>query len=491
MKGESTSQAEALKRLNTFGFAVAFGWGGAAVPWLWWMGRLIISREPTLEAGRSNLSQLNGFWLGYAAMWLMLTLLFVGLVSWERRKDRSQTSTPRSFLRITGMILMLAMAARLILVFSHGPSLSDDIWRFIFDGNVLVSGDNPYRLTPQELDPDHARFQGEYALANRLNNPDLATIYLPTSQLVFGGFAWVANATDVASSERVDPDHAATVFRLGFVVVELAAMIMLAGLLYREDRTPWYLALYAWHPLPLAEFAGSGHQDILGIALMLLAILLWRIKPRAESIWVVPLALATCVKPMPAPAGLFLALSEKGRPWRVIRAGTVGAVVCGGLLALFLLREGGEEWSQLVHTAREFYERWEFQGSIFTPLQHLLDDGKLARRICVILLILVWLGLAIRRIEAITATRVLLLAALLLSTTAWPWYLLWAFALFPLRPSPALWVASLTMSWSYVVLGDVVEWTVPWWSIWLTYVPIYGALFIDGLSTLRSRTRDR
>ena len=45
-------------------------------------------------------------------------------------------------------------------------------------------------------------------------------------------------------------------------------MLVLTCVLRTRDWSPWWLALYAWHPLALDGFAASGHQDVIGIALM-------------------------------------------------------------------------------------------------------------------------------------------------------------------------------------------------------------------------------
>ena len=74
---------------------------------------------------------------------------------------------------------------------------------------------------------------------------------------------------------------------------------------------------------------------------------------------------------------------------------------------------------------------------------------------------------------------VYLFAAVLLSSTAHPWYLLWALALLPLRFNSALWVLSLTISWSYTVLIDANTWYLPTWVMVITYAPVYLVLTIE------------
>jgi hypothetical protein len=74
------------------------------------------------------------------------------------------------------------------------------------------------------------------------------------------------------------------------------------------------------------------------------------------------------------------------------------------------------------------------------------------------------------------AIQQFMLAMILLSSTAHPWYLLWALVLMPLHPGAAVWVLSLTLPWGYAVLGDVVAWQAPWWVSLAAYTPVAAAL---------------
>ena len=73
-------------------------------------------------------------------------------------------------------------------------------------------------------------------------------------------------------------------------------------------------------------------------------------------------------------------------------------------------------------------------------------------------------------------------AMVLLSPAAHPWYLLWALALVPMSMSPAVWIASLTISWGYIAwryqLNDdgSVGWGVPWAVMVAAWAPVYAAI---------------
>jgi hypothetical protein len=116
------------------------------------------------------------------------------------------------------------------------------------------------------------------------------------------------------------------------------------------------------------------------------------------------------------------------------------------------------------------------------PAGYNLKQEWLARKFCVAALGCVAVGVYFSRLNAWQATRAILFALVLLTTTAHPWYLLWAFALIPMAMSPGLWIASLTITWGYAVFATIgrPDWpTVPAWVYAIAYGPVYLALVID------------
>ena len=77
------------------------------------------------------------------------------------------------------------------------PSWSEDYVRFLWDGEVVLLGENPYQFTPTQLldsvevaETDHQFFQAAYPL---LNSPDYFSVYPPLNQLIFGISAKIAD----------------------------------------------------------------------------------------------------------------------------------------------------------------------------------------------------------------------------------------------------------------------------------------------------------
>lgn len=188
-----------------------------------------------------------------------------------------RSSDSRSIL-VVGLVF--AALFRLSIIF-FPPNLSDDIYRYIWDGRVQAAGINPYRYIPAEEPLAHLRDEEIYAHINRRET--VHTIYPPIAQAAF------LLVTRV--SESVTCMKAAMV---GFEAVAIWAIIqLLSSFGFARQR----VLIYAWHPLAIWEFAGSGHADALAIAFIALALLARR--KNAETLTGVLIACATCVKLFP------------------------------------------------------------------------------------------------------------------------------------------------------------------------------------------------
>jgi len=457
---------------------------GALVVSLWGMS---IARVPTDAAGSYNLEALQPWWIASAVLWLGLSLLW-----WKLNSLRCFRRQGECRWRVAWLVLIIALLARIAVLIGHDPALSDDIYRYIFDGRNVAAGENPYMVLPAErIDAPAQRWPGERATAAQLNNPGLHTIYLPVSQWVFGA------AGSIAADQWSDPNAAARLFRAVFILFDMAIIAWVVLILRRAGQSPWWAALYAWHPLVITEIAGSGHQDVIGIALMMAglgAYELWLSRRRVWA-WITPLALSALVKPVAVVIAVLMLRGRRVQHWFIggAVAALVGFVVAGPLL----LTHDAEPLEDLRETASTFTAKWAHFGSMYQPALAALDvidpidnatvqwqrkeaHERWARYVCagvvgLTLLIVLW-----RRTHIWTAARIILLVMVLASPTAHPWYLLWALALMPMAGMACggaltLWVLSLTLPWGYAALGDTAEWTTPTWVYAAAYIPVYGA----------------
>jgi alpha-1,6-mannosyltransferase len=182
------------------------------------------------------------------------------------------------------VVLGIAAVAALMRISVVGapPYLSTDVYRYVWDGRVTAAGINPYRYVPADPRLEKLRDPDIFAHINRAGIA--VTIYPPVAEAIFLAVTRV--------SESVTAMKAAMV---GFEVIAFALLVhlLVAGGLPAER-----VVVYAWHPLPLWEFAGSGHIDAALIALVVAA--LWAARRDRGGLAGLFLAGATLTKLYPA-----------------------------------------------------------------------------------------------------------------------------------------------------------------------------------------------
>jgi alpha-1,6-mannosyltransferase len=171
---------------------------------------------------------------------------------WFRRDRMSGLSSRRT------LIFILGLAAIMRALFLFAPPHSTDIYRYVWDGRVQADGINPYRYIPE--DPALAHLRDDDHIYPHINRRNYApTIYPPTAQIVFAAMGHISQTV--------------TAMKAAMLAFEALSIWAILKLLRARSLPPAYIALYAWHPLALWEVAGSGHVDMIGVALLLVALL--------------------------------------------------------------------------------------------------------------------------------------------------------------------------------------------------------------------------
>jgi alpha-1,6-mannosyltransferase len=211
-------------------------------------------------------------------------------------------------------ILVVAALLRGIALFSP-QVLSTDAYRYVWDGRVQAAHLDPYRYIPD--DPALMSLRDTSIYPN-INRADYAhTIYPPTAQLAFFAI------------ERITDGIPA--MKLGMLVFDGISITCLIALLRHRGMPATRVLLYAWHPLPIWEFAGAGHVDAIAIALLLVSFVTFA--RRASTLTGIALAAATLVKYYPVVAAPAL---YRRWDWRM----PVAFVVTVALLYIPYLRAG-------------------------------------------------------------------------------------------------------------------------------------------------------
>jgi len=362
------------------------------------------------------------------------------------------------------LLLLGALAFRLTL-FPYPPSLSTDVHRYRWDGHVQNAGWNPYAVAPTDPRLAPLRDPGWAVMPA----PEIPTMYPPLSELVFRA-TW-----------RVLPGPVG--FKLPFLLADLAVAAMLAGWIRSTGGRNYQIAIYAWNPLVVVEFASSGHNDALAIAGVVATLLIIRRLPAMSTLTLTAGALS---KAFPAVL-LPLALVRAGWPgkWR----GWLAAAGCAALAAVCIwpFRHAGHEFLGML----KYYQLiWRnYNSSIYPVLLWATGSHELAAGIGegVVLGLALWL--AVRRADPTRAAFLLICTVLLFAPNGYSWYFTWIVPLLCFYPSAAWLLLTVLQFLSYKIFINyraVGDWHFDPFFQWLTYAPFYVLL---GWEILRDRRK--
>jgi hypothetical protein len=178
------------------------------------------------------------------------------------------------------IVLVFAAAFRLSILFAP-PYLSDDMYRYVWDGRVQAAGINPYRYIPADKSLEQLRDETIYP---KINRKEFApTIYPPLAQVIFFLVTRISQSVTWMKAALV-----------GFeALTAWALIVLLASFNLPRER----VLIYAWNPILVWEIAGSGHVDSAAIAFIVIALLARR--RRMETATGVALACAVLIKLYP------------------------------------------------------------------------------------------------------------------------------------------------------------------------------------------------
>ncbi len=363
------------------------------------------------------------------------------------------------------IVLAGALLFRLTL-YSLTPSLSTDIQRYRWDGRVQNAGWNPYALAPNDPRLAYLRDPGWAVMPG----PEIPSMYPPLSQLVFRITARFLPGT--------------VPFKLPFILADLLVLVMLAKWLQSYPDANYRLAIYAWNPLVIVEFAASGHNDALAIAAMIAALMMIKRRPGASMLTLTAGSLAKLFPVTLLPLALrFAAWPRKRLGWFALGGSALFTVA-----SIWPYRSA---FAQMPKIFVQYQAIWQnYNPSIYAILLWFSGHGEIAAGIGegVVLGLAVWV--AWRRIEPLLAAFLLVGAILMLQPNTYSWYLTWIVPVLCFFPNPAWLLLTILQFLSYKVLIEYQIngiWHFDPFFQWLTYAPFYAFLLADAVLKRRGR----
>ena len=162
------------------------------------------------------------------------------------------------------VLLLSGILFRLCLIFST-PSLSDDFYRFFWDGRIQQLGFNPFDFTPRQfLNQNSDAFLNQ--LFPYLNSPDYFSVYPQLSQILF-------NIVSVIGKDSLQTNL--IVMKSMIFLTEIGTLYLLNKLANKRKQDPSHLLIYLLNPLVIIELTGNIHLEAFMIFFFLLAVMLF------------------------------------------------------------------------------------------------------------------------------------------------------------------------------------------------------------------------
>ena len=412
-------------------------------------------------------------------VWIYLSLYFTLFVFYAYAAGRVVPHIPPAYVKRALIVILLGGIAFRLIALPSEPSLSTDMYRYVWDGRLTIHGINPFRWAPNAPNLRHLRDPIWEAMEYKVYQ----TIYMPVSQAVFAA-CYALFKTNLIG------------YKLVYTLFDLGICGLLTVILRAMGKSPLQVIWYAWCPLPITEVSIAGHQDVVGVFFLMLTFVLLL---RRRTVWLAGVALV-CAVLTKGFALMLIPLMVRNYGKRFALAAAVSMIYFGMPLFVYLPQflHGMDQYLQTVHVNSSFCG-WANMALAKVTVHHYEIATKLSD--VIILIAATWA--AWRRVDvpgnarpsdalddqsgsrSLTGARldgyadvlrrsfIVLAVILMVVPTLFPWYLIWVLPFMPLvgkRPSWAFIALVCTVGLLYTYYISIRPF---WWTPVIEYVPFY------------------
>ena len=340
-------------------------------------------------------------------------------------------------------LFSLFFATRVVGLFAF-PMLSDDIFRFWWDGYFNLQGFNPFQYKPNELialHPEYLQDASIKSIYSHLNSPEYYSVYPAICQFLFLIAAKISS-TNIALF--------AIVLKVIFTTIDFIIVFYLKKLLDISNKSNHSSLLYILNPLILIEIHGNLHFEILILLGLCLSLyFLFQNSFFKSGIWFGVSIIGKLTSGIFAPL-ILLYLAIKNKKSAVLLC-IATAIIC-----LSFLIYPGKYYSNFLQSIRLYFKQFEFNSFLFRPLYqfnfnanfHELNAhlGQLLSSLFMAVFVFLLISFIRNKIDFFQALWLSLFMYLICSASIHPWYistliLLGTFC-FPIS----------TLAWSFLIV---------------------------------------
>jgi hypothetical protein len=346
-------------------------------------------------------------------------------------------------------LLIIGILFRLVFLMAE-PNLSQDFYRFLWDGELIKNGINPYLYTPDQImEQGHVTFANMKELREGMTdlNARHYSNYPPVNQVLFALASVLGGGSILGSTIAM---------RSIIILADLGALYFGRKLLQLLNKANNLAFWYFLNPLVIIELTGNLHFE--GVMLFFFVWALYLISIN-KWLWATPVyAISIMVKLMPM---LFLPLFIKYFGFKKSAAFYILVLLgCTALLFPFYSSVFIDNYSE---TVRLWFSNFEFNASIYNVVKkigvtyfeakpwELIDTyGSSIQKVVVVIVLLLAFLRKNQKMESLITSMVFALACYyFLSTTVHPWYVVFllGFSIFTDYRFPLLWSFAIILSY--------------------------------------------
>ncbi len=364
--------------------------------------------------------------------------------------------------------LSLALIARLVSFF-FDPLLSDDYFRFIWDGMLINEGIHPMAYTPDFLATHPNIISIQQGLYEALNSKPYYSVYPPVAQWLFGLSYYVCGPNLIAN---------VICYKGILLAADMAIVYLLYKLLIKRNLSADRVLIFALNPLIILEFMGNLHMDGIMIASLLWAIILTEEKSLLGSVGAMAFSILSKFLTV-----MLLPFMPKHLYWKKISIFSILTVVIS-LIILWFSFGIHTGWLKSINL---WFQSFEFNASVYYLVRSL---GYLLKGYNTIAILgpamavgflfgalVIWTKyLRTASLDWASAMLFLLTLFFLFSTTIHPWYIgiLLVLSVLSKHSYPVVWTYLIVLSYSHYDAGGYSE---NYWLIATEYL-LLGAFML-------------
>ena len=371
------------------------------------------------------------------------------------------------------VVVAISIVMYATLMFQQAPTLSGDIYRYIWDGKLINNGLSPYKFPPDASQLAYLRDPNWYLVENN----DIISPYPPLIEL-FNAITY-----------RISPSVLA--FKTLTTVFSIGTVASLPFLLRRMDFDPRLSLIFAWNPIFILEFGSSAHDDTIALFFVLLSLYLFSTNRMVPSAALMALAVVSKLFPILI-VPLFL------KKWGIKATAFFAVVVISFYIPFVLL--GGSVIAPI--SVYVFSSTPIFNAGIFAIFQDLFSvfgtsSAVTAARVTeytVFGILLVWMMRKavfgeVQNIDLFRYSGILISVYVAFSSTVQPWYLAWIFVPFLVMMPTWSWIIfSGTIFLTYITYAQTPISPGYWAEITWVKIVEFGQLYIMVIYEVVSRS---